>query len=53
MMGKVTAMGCAATGIIGAFLSVNPNPFDASVHAMKAMGIAGEKRVLSLEVMVA
>lgn len=43
MMGKVTAMGCAATGIIGAFLSVNPNPFDASVHAMKAMGIAGEK----------
>lgn len=43
MMGKVTAMGCAATGIIGAFLSVNPNPFDASVHAMKAMGIAGER----------
>ena len=43
MMGKVTAMGCAATGIIGAFLSVNPNPFEASIHAMKAMGIAGER----------
>lgn len=43
LMGKVTAMGCVATGIIGAFLSVNPNPFDASVHAMKAMGFAGEK----------
>ena len=43
LMGKVTAMGCAATGIIGAFLSVNPNPFDASVHAMKAIGIAGER----------
>jgi len=36
-------MGCAATGIIGAFLSVNPNPFDAAVHAMKVMGIAGER----------
>ena len=43
LMGKVTAMGCVATGIIGAFLAVNSNPLEASVHAMKAMGIAGER----------
>lgn len=43
LMGKVTAMGCAATGIVGAFLAVNSNPLEASVHAMKAMGIAGER----------
>ena len=43
MMSKVTAMGCTATGIVGAFLAMNSDPFEASVHAMQAMGIAGEK----------
>ena len=43
LMSRVTAMGCAATGIIGAFLSVNPNPFDAALHAMQTMGIAGKR----------
>ena len=45
MMSKVTAMGCTATGIVGAFLAVNSDPLEASFHAMKAMGIAGERAV--------
>ena len=43
LMSKVTAMGCTATGIIGAFLAVSSDAFCASLHAMKVMGIAGEK----------
>ena len=43
LMARVTAMGCSATGIIGAFLAINPNPIDASLHAMQAMGLAGKK----------
>ena len=43
MMSKVTAMGCTATGIVGAFLAVNSDPLEASFHAMKAMGIAGKR----------
>lgn len=43
MMSKVTAMGCTATGIVGAFLAVNSDPLEASFHAMKTMEIAGER----------
>lgn len=43
MMAKVTAMGCTATALIGAFLAVSPSAFHASVQAMAVMGIAGEK----------
>ena len=43
LLSKVTAMGCTATGIIGAFLAVSSDAFCASLHAMKVMGIAGEK----------
>ena len=43
LMARVTAMGCSATGIIGAFLAINPNPFDASLHAMQAMGLVGKR----------
>ena len=42
LMTKVTAMGCTATSLIGAFLAVNPSPFCAAVHAMTVMGICGE-----------
>lgn len=42
MMPKVVGMGCSATAIIGAFLSVNPSAFLASAHAMIFIGIAGE-----------
>ena len=43
LMSKVTAMGCSATGFIGVFLAVSSDAFCASLHAMKVMGIAGEK----------
>jgi hydroxyethylthiazole kinase len=42
LMGKVTGMGCTATAITGAFLTVNPDPFIGCVHAAALMGIAGE-----------
>ena len=42
MMPCVTAMGCTASSMVGAFAAVNTNHFDASVHAMALMGIAGE-----------
>ncbi len=43
MMAKVTAMGCTATAMIGAFAGINPSPFEASLHAMAVMGVAGER----------
>ena len=43
MMRKVTAMGCAATGIIAAFLSIDNRSLSACIHAMQAMGTAGER----------
>lgn len=42
MMTRVTAMGCTATAIIGAFASVQPSYFEAAVDAMTLMGVAGE-----------
>ncbi len=41
----VTAMGCAATAFIAAFLAVNRRPFDATVEALLAFSIAGELAV--------
>ncbi len=43
MMALVTAMGCTATAIVGAFAAVNPSPFEAALHAMALMGVAGER----------
>ncbi len=42
MMTKVTAMGCSATAVVAAFAVVNPSPFEAALHAMALMGVAGE-----------
>lgn len=42
MMPRVTGMGCTASAITGAFAAVNPSPYEAAVHAMAVMGIAGE-----------
>lgn len=42
LMANVTGMGCTSTAIIGAFLSVVNNFFEAVVSAMAIMGIAGE-----------
>ncbi len=43
MMTKVTAMGCSATAVVGAFAAINESPFDAALHAMALMGVAGER----------
>ncbi|MCD6201892.1 MAG: hydroxyethylthiazole kinase [Bacteroidales bacterium] len=42
IMSKVTAMGCTATAIAGAFLAVEPDTFQAVFSAMAFMGVAGE-----------
>lgn len=43
MMPYVTAMGCTASSMVGAFAAVNPsNLLEASLHAMALMGVAGE-----------
>ena len=42
MMTKVTAMGCTASALVGAFAAINPNAFEAALHAMAVMGVAGE-----------
>jgi hydroxyethylthiazole kinase len=41
-MAAVTAMGCTSTAIMAAFYAVNPDYFQASVHAFAVMGICGE-----------
>ncbi|WP_420565887.1 hydroxyethylthiazole kinase [Thalassobaculum sp.] len=41
LMGRVTAMGCALTGVVGAFL-VGQDPFAATVAAHACFGRAGE-----------
>jgi len=42
LMAKVTGMGCTASALIGAFLGVDKDPFQATLSAMAIMGVAGE-----------
>lgn len=42
LMGKITGMGCTASALIGAFASIEKDPFKATVSAMVILGIAGE-----------
>lgn len=42
MMARVTGTGCAATAIVGAFLSVDIDPVRAAVCALAYFGLAGE-----------
>ncbi len=42
LMPKVTGLGCTATALTGAFVAVNPSPFEAAATAMAVTGIAGE-----------
>jgi hydroxyethylthiazole kinase len=42
LMGRVTATGCAASAITGAFCAVEPDAWRASVGALAAFGVAGE-----------
>ncbi|NEE00772.1 hydroxyethylthiazole kinase [Phytoactinopolyspora halotolerans] len=43
MMAKVTAMGCAASAIVGAFLATADEPLLATVCALAVFGLAGER----------
>ena len=42
LMPRVTALGCALTGIVGAFLAAGSDPFSATVAALAYYGAAGE-----------
>jgi hydroxyethylthiazole kinase len=42
LMARVTAMGCAASALVGAALAVEPDAFLATASAMLIVGIAGE-----------
>ncbi|MCC5937293.1 MAG: hydroxyethylthiazole kinase [Lunatimonas sp.] len=41
-MPKITGMGCTASVMVGAFLGVEKDPFEATLAAMTVMGVAGE-----------
>lgn len=42
MQTLVTAMGCTASSMVAAFAAINPDPFEAALHGMALMGVAGE-----------
>lgn len=42
LMTRVTAVGCAATALVGAFLAVGEDPLQATAAALATMGVAGD-----------
>ena len=42
LMGQVTALGCALSGIVAAFAAVTPDPFLATIAAVGVYGVVGE-----------
>jgi hydroxyethylthiazole kinase len=42
-MTRVTALGCAASAAVGAFLAVEPDPLAAAASALAVFGLAGER----------
>jgi hydroxyethylthiazole kinase len=42
-MTRVTALGCAASAVIGAFLTVQPDPLEAATQGLAIFGLAGER----------
>jgi hydroxyethylthiazole kinase len=42
---RVSAMGCASSALIGGFLAVNDDAFDAAVQALLVIGVAAEEAV--------
>lgn len=42
LMARVTAMGCAGSALVGAFLAVEDDPWRATAAALIAFGVAGE-----------
>ena len=49
LMGYVTGVGCAATALIGAFLSVDRDSVEAATTALAYFGLAGEKGAAGAE----
>jgi hydroxyethylthiazole kinase len=43
MMSCITGTGCTATAIIGAFLTINPDPLQAATCGLSYFGLAGEQ----------
>lgn len=43
LMARVTAMGCAASALVGAFAAVVDDPLRAAVSALSVFGLAGER----------
>ena len=43
LMPRVTALGCALSAVVGAFLAVDDNPLEATVAALSVFGLAGER----------
>jgi len=43
LMTRVTAVGCALTGLTGACLAVERRPMVAALHALAILGVAGER----------
>jgi hydroxyethylthiazole kinase len=41
-MDRVTAMGCACSALLGAFLALGAEPFEAVAGGVLAFGVAGE-----------
>jgi hydroxyethylthiazole kinase len=42
LMDRVTAMGCAGSALLGAFLAVEPDPLLAAASALLVLGVAGD-----------
>jgi hydroxyethylthiazole kinase len=42
-MTRVTALGCAASAVIGAFLTVESDPLEAAAQGLAVFGLAGER----------
>lgn len=43
MMSRITALGCAASALVGAFAAVEPDRLKATAAALAVLGVAGER----------
>lgn len=49
LMTKVTALGCASSAMVAAFLTVEPDPLVAAAQALAVYGLAGERAALEAD----
>ena len=49
MMTKVTALGCASSAVVAAFLTVEQNPLAAAAQALAVYGLAAERAAAKAE----